>query len=128
MFTLEQITDAHERLGTAATLPAYVRALHALGVERYTSYVRDGHSEYAGRDGYTVTSPAVHETLTIARTSNREQFIVHLQRHNQQKTTYLEMSRGLAESGIEQWTVDTTRMTMTFYDKAGNAMLTEAIS
>src|SRR5579883_992179 len=103
MFTLEQIADAHERLGTAETLAAYVRALHALGVELYSSFVRDGHSEYVGRGGYTITSPAVHETLTIAETSNREQFLDHLQRHHQRETTYLDMSRGLAESGIEKW-------------------------
>jgi uncharacterized protein YbcV (DUF1398 family) len=42
-------------------------------------------------------------------------------------TSYLEMSKGLAESGIEKWTVDTNRMTMTFYDKAGKEMLVEAI-
>jgi hypothetical protein len=27
------------------------------------------------------------------------------------------MSRGLAQSGIEKWTVDTGRMTMTFHDR-----------
>jgi hypothetical protein len=37
------------------------------------------------------------------------------------------MSRGLAQSGIEKWTVDTGRMTMTFYDKAGSEMLVEQI-
>jgi uncharacterized protein YbcV (DUF1398 family) len=38
------------------------------------------------------------------------------------------MSRGLAQSGIEKWTVDTGRMTMTFHDKAGREMLVEQIS
>ncbi len=33
----------------------------------------------------------------------------------------------LAQSGIEKWTVDTRRMTMTFYDKAGREMLVEQI-
>jgi Protein of unknown function (DUF1398) len=32
------------------------------------------------------------------------------------------MSRGLAQSGIEKWRVDTARMTMTFYDKSGSEM------
>ena len=49
-------------------------------------------------------------------------------RHERRETTYLEMSRGLAESGIEKWTVDSSRMTMTFYDKAGTEMLVEQIS
>lgn len=37
------------------------------------------------------------------------------------------MSKGLAESGIEKWTVDTGRMTMKFYDKAGAEMLVEQV-
>jgi hypothetical protein len=38
------------------------------------------------------------------------------------------MSRGLAESGMEEWSVNTGRMTMTFYDEAGNEILVEQIS
>jgi len=75
----------------------------------------------------TIKSPAVHEKLTVADTSNREELLEHLNLHNQHRTSYLEMSKGLAESGVEKWTVDTNRMTMTFYDKAGNEMLVEAI-
>ena len=52
----------------------------------------------------------------------------HLSRHERHETSFLNMSRGLAESGIEKWTVDTGRMTMTFYDKAGREMLVEQIS
>jgi uncharacterized protein YbcV (DUF1398 family) len=37
------------------------------------------------------------------------------------------MSRALAQSGIERWTVDTDWMTMTFYDKTGREMLVEQI-
>jgi uncharacterized protein YbcV (DUF1398 family) len=36
--------------------------------------------------------------------------------------------QGLAESGIEKWTVDMGRMTMTFYDKAGIEIAVEQIS
>lgn len=38
------------------------------------------------------------------------------------------MSVGLTQSGIEKWTVDTGRMTMTFFDKAGRELLVEQIS
>jgi len=38
------------------------------------------------------------------------------------------MSMGLAQSGIEKWTVDTGRMTMTFYDKSSRQMLVEQLS
>jgi uncharacterized protein YbcV (DUF1398 family) len=59
-------------------------------------------------------SPAVHEVLPVAVTGQRETFLQHLRRHEFRQTSYLEMSQDLAESGIEKWTVDTNRMTMTF--------------
>jgi len=128
MFTIEQINDLHARLGSAKTLPEYVRALKGLGVERYDSYLADGHSEYFGQAGQKVVSPPVHEVLAVAEISQRETFLQHLVRQERRETTYVEMSRGLAHSGIEKWTVDTARMTMTFYDKAGTEMLVEQIS
>ena len=127
MLTIEQLDDLHARLGSARTFLQYVLALKALGVERYDSYLADGHSEYFGRDGQAVVSPTVHEALPVAESGQRETFLEHLRRHEQRQTTYLEMSRGLAESGIEKWTVDTNSMTMTFYDKAGGEMLVEQI-
>ncbi len=127
MFTLEQINDIHDRLGEAETLLAYVRALHALGVETYESYLTDGHSEYFGEGGQNVTSPPAHEKMSIAETSSREKFLKHLKLHEQGETSYVEMSQGLAESGIEKWTVDTGKATMIFYDRAGSEMLVENI-
>src|ERR1700730_1189754 len=128
MLSIEQIDDLHARLGSAKTLPEYVLALKALGIERYDSYLADGHSEYFGEGGHSVASPPVHEVLAVAETGQRETFLQHLRRHERRQTTYLEMSRGLAQSGIEKWTVDTGRMTMTFYDRAGREMLVEQIS
>lgn len=127
MFTLEQINDIHIRLGNAETLYEYVRALHDLGVEKYDSYVTDGHSAYFGKDGYTVISPPAHDKISIAEKSDKENFLKHLKLHEQGKTSYIEMSEGLAESGIEKWTVDTSEVTMIFYDRAGNAMLVESV-
>ena len=128
MFTIEQISELHARLGSAKTLPEYVRALKALGVERYDSYLADGHSEYFGQGGHRVVSPPVHEVLPVTEIGQVETFLQHLGRHERRETTYLEMSRGLVQSGIEKWTVDTGRMTMTFYDKAGTEMVVEQIS
>jgi uncharacterized protein YbcV (DUF1398 family) len=70
----------------------------------------------------------VHEVLPVAEAGQRETFLQHLSRHERRETTYLEMSTGLAQSGIEKWTVDAGRMTMTFSDKAGREMLIEQIS
>ena len=38
------------------------------------------------------------------------------------------MSEGLADSGVEKWTVDINKMTMVFYDKQKNELLVEKIS
>ena len=93
----------------------------------YDSFITDGHSEYFGKDGHKVVSPSVHEKLSIAETSNRESFLKHLDLHNQRITSYLEMSKGLADSSIERWTFDTNKMTITYYDKDGNEILVESI-
>ena len=127
MFTLEQINELHDRLGNMETLNLYLQALNAIGVEKFDSFITDGHSEFFGKDGQKVVSPPAHETLTVANTGHREKFMEHLDRHLQGKTSYLEMSKGLAESGVAKWTFDTNRMTATYYDKAGNEMLAEEV-
>ncbi len=127
MFTIEQINDLHARLGKAKTFLDYVRALSAIGVKKYDSYLTDGHSEYFGELDHKVISSAAHAELSVAEKSNKENFLKHLKLHEEGKTTYIEMSKGLAESGIEKWTVDTSRMTMIYFDKAGNEMLVEKI-
>ena len=79
MFTIEHINDV--RLGSARTLPEYVRAFKALGVERYESYLTDGHSEYFGQGGHRVVSPPVHDVLPVAETVNARPFLQHLRQH-----------------------------------------------
>ena len=128
MFTIEQTNDLHARLGSARTLPDYVQALKALGVERYDSYLADGHSEYFGTAATGSSPHRCARCFPSLKSAQRETFLQHLRRHERHQTTYLEMSRGLAQSGIEKWTVDTGRMTMTFSDKAGREMLVEQIS
>ena len=123
MFTLEQIEALHERLGNAETLSEYVRSLAALGVARYDSFVSDGHSDYMGGAARRVTSNAAHEKLTVTERGDRDAFLGHLRRHEQGETSYLATSKGLADSGIEKWTVDTDAMTMTFYDRSGDVLL-----
>lgn len=127
MFTLEQIDDIHHRFGNADTLSQYLEALKNIGVDKYDSFITDGHSEYFGKHGHKVVSPPVHEKLSIAETCNRESFLKHLYLHTQGKTNYLEMSKGLADSGIEKWTFDTNKMTIAYYDTVGTEILIEAI-
>jgi uncharacterized protein YbcV (DUF1398 family) len=91
------------------------------------AYSADGHSEYFGQGGETVVSPPMHEVLAVAATSSRDGLVEHLARHGQGKTSYVEMSRGLAQSGVEKWTFDTSALTIAYYDKAGNELLVEAV-
>ncbi len=128
MFTIEQIEELHRGLGNADTMAEYVRSLAALGIARYESFVSDGHSEYIGRDARRVTSHAVHDLLTVADDSDRDGLLDHLRLHERGDTSYLEMSKGMADSGIERWTVDTDAMTMTFYDRSDVALLVEQIT
>jgi uncharacterized protein YbcV (DUF1398 family) len=128
MFTIEQIDDIHERLGSAETVARYLRALRAIGVERSDSFIADGHTEYFGENGHRVVSGPAHHALVIAETSDREGLLEHLRLHGQGRTSYLEMSEGLAASGIEKWTFDTGGMTISYYDRAGNELLVEAIT
>jgi|SRR5688572_23272874 len=127
MFTLDQINDVHDRLGKQTTLPEYLQALKAIGVEKYDSFITDGHSEYFGKENQKLVSPPEHKKLTIANASHREGLLKHLSLHNKGKTDYLEMSQGLADCGTEKWSFDTSKMTITYYDKEGSEMLVEAI-
>jgi uncharacterized protein YbcV (DUF1398 family) len=127
LFTIEQINDLHDRLGSMQTLPDYLRALNAIGVDRFDSFLHDGHSEFFGSDGQSVESEAAHEELAVADVGIRDEVAQQLARHQQGQTGYVEMSRGLAASGVEKWTMDTNAMTVTYLDKLGNALLVESI-
>lgn len=101
MFSINQINELHDRLGKISTLYQYLQKLNAIGVNKFDSFISDGHSEYYGNEAYKVVSPPVHENLRIATNCNREKFISHLRLHEEGKTDFIEMSKGLAECGIE---------------------------
>lgn len=127
VFTMAEIDDIHARLGNAQSLADYLRALATIGVVRFESFVADGHSEFFDSDGDHVASSAHHKVLSIANSSDRDAFLEQLRRHNDGETSYVEMSEGLADSGIEKWVADTTLMTMTYFDRAGDAILVEHV-
>jgi uncharacterized protein YbcV (DUF1398 family) len=127
MFTLEQVTDIHDRLGNKSTLGDYLRALRDIGVEAYDSYMADGHSEYSGADGQILVGPAFHETFAIAETCDREEFLRYMQQVEKGGVGYAEMSKALADNGVEKWTFDTDKLTITYLDKAGNVLLREKV-
>lgn len=124
---MDQIDELHARLGSAESLADYLRGLAAIGVVRFESFLTDGHSEFIGADGRKVTSPPHHAELVVAEFSDRAALLDHLRRHQDKETSYLEMSAGLAASGVEKWVADTAALTMTYVDRAGRALLVEAV-
>jgi uncharacterized protein YbcV (DUF1398 family) len=127
MFTLEQVTDIHDRLGNRDTLGGYLRALRDIGVEAYDSYVTDGHSEYFGADRKMLVGPAFHETFAIAEAGDGDKSLRYTQQVGDGGFGYVEMSRALADDGVEKWTFDTEELTINYLDKVGNVLLREKV-
>lgn len=126
MFTLDQIKTTHARVKSGADFPQYVADINALGVLRYTQYVTDGTTVYTGHD-HKVASPAKYDPFLVAETADIDQLQHHLKIHQEGKTDYLTFCRQAAKDGVEKWIVDTIALTCTYYDKSGNAILTEVI-
>jgi uncharacterized protein YbcV (DUF1398 family) len=127
MFTVEQIKAAHSKVKSGADFPAYIQEIKTLGVTHYEAYVFDGHINYYGANDYMAKVPAKYDPLVIADTPNSEQFKTGLAAHQQGKTDFLTFIKMCATFGIEKWAVSMHEMTCTYYDKAGDKMLMEAI-
>jgi len=127
MFTIEQVKAAHAKVKSGADFPSYVQDLIRLGVKSYDIFVTDGHGEYRGENKYTIRSATEYETLHIVDESNAEAFMHNLKMHQQGKTNYAIFCKDAADAGVEKWTVDLQEMTCTYYDKAGNKLVTETI-
>ncbi|OJX92480.1 MAG: phage envelope protein [Paludibacter sp. 47-17] len=128
MFTVDQIEKAHEKVKSGADFPHYIQEIKQMGVTAFETWVTDSHTEYFGNDAYRTSSSPQYKQLTIAGTCNREQFARYLKSHQHGETDYLSFCHHCAETGIERWFVCLEKMTCTYYDKAGNNILTEQIS
>jgi uncharacterized protein YbcV (DUF1398 family) len=127
MFTVEQINAAHSKVKSGADFPSYIKEIKALGVTHYETYVTDGHTDYHGGDGQTATVPAKYEPIAIANLPQKEKFKAELLAHQHGKTDYFTFIMMCAETGIEKWEISIPKMTCTYYSKAGDALLIEAI-
>lgn len=127
MFTADQILTAHGKVKSGADFPAYIQEIKSFGVTRYESYVTDGHTDYHGASGHTVTIPAKYTPIPVADVPEIERFKAGLLAHQQGKTDYLTFITMCAETGIHQWEISMDKMTCTYFDKAGNQILVEKI-
>lgn len=127
MFTIDQIKAAHSKVKSGADFPNYVQDLIKLDVTSYQTYVADGHTLYFGTDNFKVQSDPKYAILTVADTSDKVQFTNDLKSHQKGNTNYPTFCNDCAKSGVEKWTVDTSKMTCTYYDKSENEMLVENV-
>lgn len=126
MFTLDQIKATHAKVKSGADFPQYVQDIKALGVVNYTQYVSDGHTVYNGHDS-KIESPAKYGPFIIEDIADISQLKHHLKIHQAGETDYLTFCQQVAADGVEKWTVNMLALTCTYYDKAGNTMVTETI-
>jgi len=127
MFTVEQIDDAHSKVKSGADFPNYIKEIKKLGVKSFETWVKDSHTEYFGENGYTTKSEPKYAGLAIENEVAKDKFIQQLKSHQKGETDYMKFCEDCAETGIEKWVVDLDRFTCTYYDKAGNEVLTEEI-
>lgn len=126
MFTLEQIAEAQSRVKSGADFPAYVQALIALGVERYTSWLTDGHIAYEG-GGQLLTSPPKHAAHAVAPDRDDARFKERLLLHQRGGTDFPTFCNDARAAGVQRWVVDMRTMTCTYFSPQDEVMLVEAI-
>ncbi len=127
MFSIDQIKEAHSKVKSGADFPAYIQEIKALGVTFYETYVSDGHTTYWGINDYQTSTSPKYGPLTVATQTQQESFQIQLKEHQQGKTDYMTFVEMCAQTGIEKWAVCIEKMTCTYFDRAGNAILVEQI-
>ena len=128
MPTLDEIQKIHDMYGHKNTLGSYLQALRDIGVKKYSTYIRDGHSEYVCSDGTIVKSQSVHDVYVISAKIDKAQFLKTMQASNDGKMDYFEMSKGFADSGIERWEFTTDDRTISYFDTKNNVIYAEGVT
>lgn len=127
MFTVEQISNAHSKVKSGADFPNYIQDLIKLGVLRFETFVSDSHSDYYGTNDFKTSSAGKYAPLQIADNLDIEAFKKDLKEHQQGKTDYMGFINSCAKYGIYKWIMDLEDMTCIYFDKDGNAILTEIV-
>lgn len=127
MFTLDQITAAHEKVKTGADFPNYIQELISLGVKGYDSIVTDGRVSYFGDNDFTANSDKKYDEMPIASIANKERFIEFLVQHQDGQSDYFTFCQQAAQCGIAKWRINIIDMTCTYMDLTGNPILIEKI-
>ena len=127
MFTLQQMKAAHAKVKNGADFPAYVREIKNLGLIHYDFLVKNGATEYHGKNGFKITSEGIYADKIISIENSPAAVRQIILEHQQGKSDFLTFCELVANAGVEKWVVDTDKMTCTYYDLSGNIMVAEPI-
>ena len=127
MISIEQIKEAISNVKSGADFPKFIQELIKLGVSRYGTFVKSRLSVFFGHNNDMITLEPKVENLYVADNTDAKQFKQDLKAHQEGNTDYITFCTDCAKSGIDRWEVDIVKMTCTYYDKADNIILVEAI-
>lgn len=126
-FSYKQVHDAFVKVKSGADFPYFVKDLKAIGVQYYDNFVVDGHTRYFGTDTFVLEGENRYPEMEVNNTSSVEKLQEALKVHQQGASDYHTFCAQAAEAGVEKWRTDMVAMTVTYYDKKGNALSVEAI-
>lgn len=127
MFTIEQIKTAHLKVKSGADFPGYIQEMISIGVVAYEHYVSDGRIQYYGMNDFILSAEAKWALVEIAEVGSVEKLKHSLTIHQQEQTDYPTFCKQSAEAGVKKWVINISKMTCTYYDKAGSEMVVEEI-
>jgi uncharacterized protein YbcV (DUF1398 family) len=127
MFTREQIVSALSKVKTGADYPRLVQDLKLIGIRKYDHFVADGSNIYFGDDDYRVTIEHEQTPIPVSNKSSKDKLKHALKIHQKGETDYPTFCIHAGEAGIEKWTLDLKKMTVSYIDKEDKTLLVEAI-
>lgn len=127
MFTVEDIELAHSKIKSGADFPKYIQEIKKMGVTEFETWVSDSHTNYFGKNEFQTSSKPKYETLAIVNKSDKEQFSHYLKIHQKGETDYFTFCKHCAQTGVEKWIANLSKMTCIYYDVAGNEILIEKV-
>jgi uncharacterized protein YbcV (DUF1398 family) len=127
MLTKEQILSTLSKVRTGKDYPKLVQDLKILGVLKYEHLVSTGANVYYGTSNYPILLKQEGISLTVNDNSSQEKLKKALKIHQAGETDYPTFCKQAAESGVDKWIGDLTKMTVSYIDKEGRILLVEAI-
>jgi uncharacterized protein YbcV (DUF1398 family) len=127
MFSREQIEAATAKVRSGADYPRLVQEFKNLGIRRYEHFVVDSSNVYHGDGGYTVRIAHPQEKISVADESSAEKLKHALAIHQRGETTYPTFCEQAGAAGVAKWVSHLEAMTVSYIDKAGNAIAVEGI-